>query len=50
MMEQGIDSSDYKRFMSEGSNNVADDGNYSIQVFTYFLIYIYNYFYNKGHS
>jgi len=32
MAEAGFSSTDYLKFMQEGSSNVADDGNYSIQV------------------
>eukprot|EP00249_Psilotum_nudum_P010364 c22494_g1_i3 orf=235-648(+) len=32
MMESGINTVDYWRFMVEGSSNVAPDGNFSIQV------------------
>jgi ataxin-3 len=32
MMEQGTNSKDFMKFMAEESNNVADDGNYSMQV------------------
>ena len=32
MMEQGDQNKDYQDYLKEGSNNVADDGNYSIQV------------------
>eukprot|EP00349_Pseudokeronopsis_sp_Brazil_P002545 CAMPEP_0202960120 /NCGR_PEP_ID=MMETSP1396-20130829/4271_1 /ASSEMBLY_ACC=CAM_ASM_000872 /TAXON_ID= /ORGANISM="Pseudokeronopsis sp., Strain Brazil" /LENGTH=97 /DNA_ID=CAMNT_0049679113 /DNA_START=111 /DNA_END=404 /DNA_ORIENTATION=+ len=32
MLESGISSQDYLTFMQQESNNVADNGNYSIQV------------------
>ncbi|ELR20102.1 ubiquitin interaction motif domain containing protein [Acanthamoeba castellanii str. Neff] len=32
MMASGIDSTDFLKYMAEDSGNVADDGNYSIQV------------------
>jgi ataxin-3 len=32
MSEMGTDTSDFVKFISEDSGNVADDGNYSVQV------------------
>ena len=32
MSAQGFESKDYLRYIAQDSNNVADDGNYSIQV------------------
>ena len=32
MMENGSSNPEFLKFLKEGSGNVADDGNYSIQV------------------